>query len=522
MIAAASFPTGSLSSKYRRDVNLLAPRPTRTSFRTSPRRRTIGSAPITAAAALESFFALTHVLPQSAVASLVAFLPLDELSNIATAVDSIPNAVGLTDVIQAVQDGELGAVESVELGPQRMEGFLSPISDSIEAFTLGAQGFFKESGVPYPLGSAIIFTTFTVKALTFPFTKAQVESSLNMQNLQPQVEAIREQYKDDTERLNVEMNRLYEENQVSPLAGCLPLMLTLPVVWGLYRAFNNASIDGSFDEPWFFIPSLAGPSDSRDLSWLLPLDAEYNPPIGWHDATLYLVVPVLTVISQFLSMDLLKGPQQDESFINENKQQSLLLNLLPLFIGYVSLTVPAGLTLYWLFNNIFTTATQVYLRKGGGAKAKVAKAENVTLKVPLGCAYLGDPRFDAQPRDRIFVGPYITYEDTVDSNGNMNSKNQGVSLAEAVANAQFYTSNEEREAEKKRWSSLLETRSKRARHPKDREIPSIDELRNLIQIYEAVGMKKEATRVQAEMNRLMLLGGDDYISELKSSPQLPK
>ena len=104
----------------------------------------------------------------------------------------------------------------------------------------------------------------------------------------------------------------------------------------------------------------------------------------------------------------------------------------------------------------------------------------------------------------------------------MNSKNQGVSLAEAVANAQFYTSNEEREAEKKRWSSLLETRSKRARHPKDREIPSIDELRNLIQIYEAVGMKKEATRVQAEMNRLMLLGGDDYISELKSSPQLPK
>ena len=56
-----------------------------------------------------------------------------------------------------------------------------------------------------------------------------------MQNLQPQVEAIRERYKDDTERLNVEINRLYEENQVSPLAGCLPLMLTLPVVWGLYR-----------------------------------------------------------------------------------------------------------------------------------------------------------------------------------------------------------------------------------------------------------------------------------------------
>ena len=117
---------------------------------------------------LRSFFALTHVLPKIyAVASLVAFLPLDELSNIANAVDGIPNSVGLTDVIQAVQD-RYGAVESTSISPTADGRRSPPISDSIEAFTLGAQGFFKESGVPYPLGSAIIFTTFTVKALTFP------------------------------------------------------------------------------------------------------------------------------------------------------------------------------------------------------------------------------------------------------------------------------------------------------------------------------------------------------------------
>jgi YidC/Oxa1 family membrane protein insertase len=152
--------------------------------------------------------------------------------------------------------------------------------------------------VPYPLGSSIIFTTFVVKALTFPFTKSQVESTMNVQNLAPQTDAIRAKYKDDPERMNVEINRLYEENQVSPLAGCVPILLTLPVVWGLYRAFNNASIDGSFDEPWLFIPSLAGPSPDRTLDWLLPLDANYDPPIGWHDASLYLIVPLLTVASQ--------------------------------------------------------------------------------------------------------------------------------------------------------------------------------------------------------------------------------
>ena len=75
-----------------------------------------------------------------------------------------------------------------------------------------------------------------------------MEATLNLQNLAPQTDAIREKYANDQERMNVEINRLYEENQVSPLAGCVPILLTLPVVWGLYRAFNNASI-GSFDEP---------------------------------------------------------------------------------------------------------------------------------------------------------------------------------------------------------------------------------------------------------------------------------
>ena len=78
-----------------------------------------------------------------------------------------------------------------------------------------------------------------------------------------------------------------------------------------------------------------------------------------------MVVPVLTVLSQYVSMNLLQPPKDPTK--EEDENQSVLLQLLPLFIGYISLTVPAGLTLYWLFNNIFTTATQVYLREGGGA-----------------------------------------------------------------------------------------------------------------------------------------------------------
>jgi hypothetical protein len=64
-----------------------------------------------------------------------------------------------------------------------------------------------------------------------------------------------------------------------------------------------------FDEPWFFIPSLAGPSPERTLDWLLPLDENYAPPIGWHDASLYLIVPILTVASQYVSMNILQPPK---------------------------------------------------------------------------------------------------------------------------------------------------------------------------------------------------------------------
>jgi YidC/Oxa1 family membrane protein insertase len=378
------------------------------------RRRGRPSVAPVAALGADAADALANIAPHVDAAATLAAARVAELADAAAALDAsafdAASGSSFADALDAVSGAASDAAE--ETGAQRMEGILSPISDRLEAFVLGTQALFEKQGVPYPLGSSIIFTTFVVKALTYPFTKSQVEATLNIQNLAPQTDAVREKYKDDPERMNIEINRLYEENQVSPLAGCVPILLTLPVVWGLYRAFNNASIDGSFDEPWFFIPSLAGPSPDRTLAWLLPLDENYAPPIGWHDAGLYLIVPILTVLSQYVSMEILKPPKdvnKDPDAPDPN--DSVLLQLLPLFIGYVSLTVPAGLTLYWLFNNLFTTATQVYLRQGGGAVAKIEKSENVVVKVPLGCAVVDLSTAQTQPRDAPYEGPYIIYGD---------------------------------------------------------------------------------------------------------------
>ena len=458
--------------------------------------------------------ALTHLAPHVEAASTLASQLIAEISDAAAAIDIDPTvaASSFADAMEAVNGAP--PAEEVATGAQRMEGILSPISDTLEAFVLGTQDLFKEKGVPYPLGSAIIFTTFCVKALTYPFTKTQVEATLNIQNLAPQTEAIREKYKNDTERMNIEINRLYEENQVSPLAGCVPILLTLPVVWGLYRAFNNASIDGSFDEPWFFIPSLAGPSPERTLDWLFPLDASnnYSPPIGWHDASLYLIVPVLTVLSQYVSMEILKPPKDPTK--EEDENQSFLLQLLPLFIGYISLTVPAGLTLYWLFNNVFTTATQVYLRQGGGAVAKIEKVEDVKLKVPLGCAVIDLDVMDTQPQDVPYDGPYVIWGDE-DIETETETAAAG-DLASAMVAGGFYTTEEEREADAAKWSALLANRGKRARNPADRDIASVAELRAVAEDFDAAGMATEAEEIRSELARLEALGGDEYVAKIKA------
>ncbi|EMS52597.1 Inner membrane protein ALBINO3, chloroplastic [Triticum urartu] len=189
--------------------------------------------------------------------------------------------------------------------------------------------------VPYAYGFAIILLTIVVKAATLPLTKQQVESTMAMQNLQPQLKAIQARYAGNQERIQLETARLYKQAGVNPLAGCLPTLATIPVWIGLYQALSNvANEDG-------------------------------HPPIGWHDTICYLVLPVLLVASQFVSMEIMKPPQSTDP---SQKNTQLILKFLPFMIGYFSLSVPSGLSIYWFTNNVLSTAQQIWLRKLGGAK----------------------------------------------------------------------------------------------------------------------------------------------------------
>ncbi|XP_008664855.1 ALBINO3-like protein 1, chloroplastic isoform X1 [Zea mays] len=251
--------------------------------------------------------------------------------------------------------------------------WLSSITNSMETVLKVLKDGLLSLHVPYSYGFAIILLTVLVKAATFPLTKKQVESALAMRSLQPQVKTIQERYAGDQERIQLETARLYKLSGVDPLAGCLPTLVTIPVWIGLYRALSNVANEGLLTEGFFWIPSLAGPTtiaaqqNGQGISWLFPF-TDGHPPLGWSDTLAYLVLPVLLVISQYISSQVMQPPQS-----NDPSQQGAqaVTKFLPLLIGYFALSVPSGLGLYWLTNNILSTAQQVWLQKLGGAKNPV-------------------------------------------------------------------------------------------------------------------------------------------------------
>lgn len=184
------------------------------------------------------------------------------------------------------------------------------------------------------------------------------------------------------EKIQLETARLYKLAGINPLAGCLPTLATIPVWIGLYRALSNVADEGLLTEGFFWIPSLAGPTtvaarqNGSGISWLFPF-IEGHPPLGWPDTLAYLVLPLLLVFSQYLSIQIMQSSQSNDPAM---KSSQAVTKLLPLMIGYFALSVPSGLSLYWLTNNILSTAQQVWLQKYGGAKNPVEKFTNLVTK----------------------------------------------------------------------------------------------------------------------------------------------
>jgi YidC/Oxa1 family membrane protein insertase len=223
-------------------------------------------------------------------------------------------------------------------------------------------------GIPYEWGFAIILFTLVIKLLTMPLTLQQLRASKAMQALQPEIEKLKKKHGKDREKMSQAQMELYKEAGVNPLGGCLPMLVQLPIWFALYRALFGLANEGLLNEGFFWVPSLAGPvNEYAGLSWLWPLP----PTVGWVDAVAYLVLPILTVVTQIIVQKMTPSPTSDPQQASMNQ----MMLLMPFMFGFFALQVPQGLVLYWVTSNIFSLIQQYFITGWGGLRPAPTTAE---------------------------------------------------------------------------------------------------------------------------------------------------
>jgi len=191
--------------------------------------------------------------------------------------------------------------------------------------------------------------------------------------LKPYQDDIKEKFKDNKDMLNRATAKLFEDANANPFAGCLVSIIQLPILLGLYRSVTGLARDGQLQEPFLWIPSLEGPvsaaNNYRGMQWLTENWVDGHPAMGWAYTGAFLIMPVVLVLGQKLTMDVLTPPEEDDAQDSMTKEEKdtadrtkFILKFLPLLIGYFSLQVPAGLTIYWFTSNLFTLGQSLVIR----------------------------------------------------------------------------------------------------------------------------------------------------------------
>jgi YidC/Oxa1 family membrane protein insertase len=195
-------------------------------------------------------------------------------------------------------------------------------------------------------GLAIICLTLIVRGLMFPIAQKQFASMAKMRVVQPKMKAIQDRYKDDKPRLQQEMLKLYQEEKVNPVGGCLPILLQIPVFYALYKVLM-LSVEMRHQPFVLWIKDLSAPDPLTpvNLFGFLPFTPPHFLALG--------VLPILLGITMWLQFRLNPAPM--------DPVQKQVFGIMPWVMMFVMAPFAAGLQLYWTVSNILTIAQQKWL-----------------------------------------------------------------------------------------------------------------------------------------------------------------
>ena len=212
-------------------------------------------------------------------------------------------------------------------------------------------------------GVAIILLTVVVKIVLYPLTKKSFESSAKMSALSPKMKEIQEKYKNNPQKQNAELAALYKREGVSPLSGCFPILLQMPIFFALYGLLNSFfELRGAgFLEPW--ITDLSQP----DSIW------NFAPTSVLFIGSDIRLLPILMAVTQILSSKLMQPAGSSGGSSQQQSQMKMMTYAMPVIFLFVLYDVSSGLLLYWTMTNVLSIGQQLYINHRQKVKAK-AKA----------------------------------------------------------------------------------------------------------------------------------------------------
>ncbi|NQT76011.1 MAG: membrane protein insertase YidC [Candidatus Omnitrophica bacterium] len=219
------------------------------------------------------------------------------------------------------------------------------IFTSIGLVLLSVLKFFYSLSHNY--GVAILLLTCCVSFLLFPLSFKSLKSMRRLQELQPQIEKVRTQHKDNPHKLNKEIMELYKRYKVNPMGGCFPMLLQMPIFIALYQTLmRSVELKGA---SFLWIKDLSMP----DAAFHLP----FNIPILGNAINL---LPILMIGAMIVQQKL----SQAKTSAAQTDQQKMMTSVMPIMFGFIFYSLPSGLVLYWLTNTVLTSTLQyLCLRK---------------------------------------------------------------------------------------------------------------------------------------------------------------
>lgn len=206
------------------------------------------------------------------------------------------------------------------------------------------------------VGFVIIAITILIKVLLYPLTSASLKAQQSLADLQPKLDAIKQEHKGNQQRIAEETMKLYKDHKVNPFGSCLPLLLQIPIFLSLYWVFKTGLTNANFDLLYSFVQN---PGSLHTVAFGIVDLKEVN-----------VILALLAGIAQFWQARLLYRKQPPRTAGEGGKDESMMaimnkqmLFVMPIMTFFISLSLPSGLALYWFFSTVLTGLQQLLIQK---------------------------------------------------------------------------------------------------------------------------------------------------------------